>query len=117
MTLWLAIGILASAAIIVAALAIRARRRNTPARIVFELALPSKWAAELTSQTLENDAIDSRLAERDGDWLCLVTRSLRLGDPQIESTCRRLDQVASARGGGCKGHLIRRGRTATRFEH
>ena len=85
--------------------------------VVFELQLPSKWAAELTAQTLENTGTRSRLIRKGSDWRCYDTKPMGTDRSQIEATCRQLNQVAEARGGGCVAHRMRLGSRHQIFEH
>jgi hypothetical protein len=85
--------------------------------VVFELQLPSKWAAELTAQTLENDGIQSRVMRKGSHWKCYVTKPMGTDRGQIEATCRKLNQVAEARGGGCVAHRMKLGSREQVFEH
>ena len=103
--------------IAVVALGLRRRLRSQrAAQVVFDLRLPNKWAAELTGQTLMTNGIRSHLAPSGTDWLCRV-KSPGGNRGQVETLCRRLDQIAAARGGGCAAHHVTvRGETRT-FEH
>ena len=95
----------------------RASSKRRDLEVVFELRLPSKWAAELTAQTLENDNIPSRVMRKGSGWNCYVTRRMGTDRSQIEATCRRLNQVAEARGGGCAAHRVKLGSRTNVFEH
>ena len=85
--------------------------------VVFELQLPSKWAAQLTEQTLANEGIQSRILESAGEWRCCVTKPMGRDRSQVEPTCRKLNQIATARGGGCAAHRITLGTRTQVFEH
>jgi hypothetical protein len=94
-----------------------AARRRAPLVVVFELRLPSKWAAELTAQTLANDGVESRIVQKGAEWRCYVAKGMGRDRSQIETTCRRLNQVAEARGGGCAAHRVVQGAHNQVFEH
>ena len=85
--------------------------------VVFVLQLPSKWAAELTAQTLENTGIQSRVFGKGSVWTCSVKKAMGTDRSRIEPTCRQLNQVAEARGGGCVAHRIKLGKRHQVFEH
>lgn len=94
-----------------------AGRRRQDLVVVFELQLPSKWAAELTAQTLANDDIQSRIVRKGTDWRCYVTKSLGSDRSQVDAICRKLNQIAAARGGGCAAHRVKLGARTAVFEH
>ena len=106
-------------AVLAATAAALASRRRASARleVVFELRLPSKWAAELTAQTLENTGISPRVMQKGSVWTCYVTKPMGSDRGQIDATCRQLNQIAEARGGGCVAHRIRLGSRHHVFEH
>ena len=91
--------------------------RRKRLEVVFELQLPSKWAAELTAQTLENDGLQSRVMRKGSHWKCYVTKPMGTDRGQIEAICRKLNQVAEARGGGCVAHRMKLGSREQGFEH
>jgi hypothetical protein len=95
----------------------RSRRTKDNLEIAFVLGLPSKWAAELTAQTLENEGISSRLSQAGSSWRCTVRKPMGSDRSQVESTCRKLDQIAQARGGGCIAHRVKLGDRHQVFEH
>lgn len=111
----------AAALLVLAALAVlglRRRWRDPPrAEVIFDLRLPSKWAAELTSQTLMNDGVRSHLAPSGGSWVCRVKWPMGSDRGQVEALCRRFDQIAGARGGCCVAHHITVGSETRVFEH
>ena len=114
------IGLLTLAALTVPFLVVlhrRRRRRTAGCEVVFELRLPSKWAAELTAQILENDDIRSSISRAGSHWICRVRRPMGSDRSQVETLCRRLNQVAAARGGGCAAHRISLGSRVRIFEH
>ena len=107
---------------VVAVVLVMARRKGPgPKRerleVVFELQLPSKWAAELVAQTLENTGVNSRVICKGSDWKCYVAKPMGTDRGQIESTCRQLNQLAEARGGGCVAHRMKLGSKVQVFEH
>ena len=92
-------------------LGLRRRWRNDPgAQVIFDLRLPSKWAAELTSATLLDEGIRSHVATSGNHWLCRVRWPMGRDRGQVASLCQRFDQIAAARGGGCAAHHVRVGR-------
>jgi hypothetical protein len=95
----------------------RGRRTKDSLEVVFVLGLPSKWAAELTAQTLENEGISSRVSQAGSSWRCIVRKPMGGDRSQIEPTCRKLDQIARARGGGCIAHRMKLGNRQQVFEH
>lgn len=103
--------------VLVVAFSRAARGKRGRIEVVFELGLPSKWAAELTAQTLQNDGVPSRIQSKGAAWKCYVTKAMGSDRSQIESTCRKLNQVAEARGGGCVAHRVKQGSRCTTFEH
>ena len=113
--------IIAGSAIVVLVLAaarwLGGRGKRERLEVVFELQLPSKWAAELTAQTLENTGIRSQVMAKGSVWRCSVKKAMGTDRSQIESTCRQLNQVAEARGGGCVAHRIKLGKRHQIFEH
>ena len=117
-----AIILIAAGSAVVGLVLVLARWMGTGGRrerleVVFELQLPSKWAAELTAQTLENNGIQSRVMRKGSDWKCYVTKLMGTDRSQIEATCRKLNQVAEARGGGCAAHRMKLGSRVQVFEH
>lgn len=95
----------------------RVARPRESLEVVFELALPSKWAAELTAQTLENEGIESQVLPKGSLWKCCVTKPMGTDRSQIDATCRKLDQAAQARGGRCVAHRMKLGKRHQVFEH
>ncbi len=97
------------------------RRMGTRSRerleVVFELELPSKWAAELTAQALDNEDIPCRIQSRGNVFRCCVTKALGSDRGQVDRICRKLDQIAGTRGGGCVAHRMRLGSRVEVFEH
>jgi hypothetical protein len=95
-------------------------RRNAAAgatAVSYELRLPSKWAAELTQRTLDNQGTSSVIAQGGKSWICRVTVPQPGGAAHIEQTCKRLHQIAAARGGACVAHRIRTAAGIQVFEH
>lgn len=98
----------------------RAIRPGTEVVVEFDLALPSKWAAELTGRVLEVEGIQSQLARRGRrglEWVCQVSRRMRFDPAQIDRLCARFDQIAAGRGGGCAAHTVKAGRRVRPFVH
>ena len=85
--------------------------------MTYELRLPSKWAAELTQRTLENQGTSSVIAQGGKSWICRVTVPQPGGAARIENTCEHLHQIAEARGGACVAHCIRTADGIQTFEH
>ena len=85
--------------------------------MTYELRLPSKWAAELTQRTLENQGTSSVITQGGKSWICRVTVPQPGGAARIEKTCEHLHQIAEARGGACVAHRIRTAAGLQVFEH
>jgi len=79
----------------------RAIAEGVDLEVTFDMALPSKWAAELTQRALTGEGVQSRIFREEHTWLCSVVRSMKYQREAIEKASKRLDQVAGARGGGC----------------
>jgi hypothetical protein len=114
--------VLGAAGTMVALALVWAFRRRTAGRredleVVFELVLPSKWAAELTAQTLANDGITSRVVRKSAGWTCYVRKRMGKDRSGIDAACQKLDQIAAARGGGCAAHRLKLGSKEQTFEH
>ena len=84
----------------------RAIPQGSNVEIVFDLALPSKWAAELTQRALSAEGAASRIPRERNQWLCSVARSMEYHSEAVAAMARRLDQVASARGGSCARYKV-----------
>lgn len=88
----------------------RAIPEGSSVEIVFDLALPSKWAAELTQRALSAEGAASRIHRERKQWLCSVARTMEYHSEAVATMARRLDQVASARGGSCARYKVMLGR-------
>ncbi len=90
------------------------QKRAIPAgsrvEITFDLALPSKWAAELTQQALTAEGTASRIYRERRQWLCSVVRTMEYRAEAVARSARRLDQLATARGGSCKRYRVKLGK-------
>ena len=95
----------------------RGIRTGTQVEVVFELQLPSEWGAELTRQLLENQEIRSELAKDGKRWLCRVVRPMGFDLGKIQQLCKRLNQIAVARGGGCVTHTVKAGSRVEVYHH
>ena len=84
--------------------------RGKDVEIVFELVLPSKWAAQLTQQALSAGGTSSRIHRDRQHWLCSVSRVMEYHAEAVTRAARGLDQIASARGGSCKRYVVKRGK-------
>jgi hypothetical protein len=98
---WINIAIGVAVLLAIGWLVRRSRRAGPDAEILFDMTLPSKWAAELSQQVLENEGTTSEIGQVKGQWVCRV----RLGERFQAARCERLrahfDQIAVARGGDC----------------
>ena len=92
----------------------RWQKRRIPAgadvEVIFDLALPSKWAAELTQRALTADGTSSRIFREKRQWLCSVTRPMEYQAQAITKATRQLDRVAAARGGNCMRYKVKLGK-------
>jgi hypothetical protein len=115
---WLAISTLA---VIVIGITLRRSRQRirpgSPVEVIFELRLPSEWAAELTARTLRGDGLSEVDCESRDPLSCRVSQRLPYEGREIERLCGRFDRIAAGRGGGCARHVVQAGARRFVFEH
>lgn len=98
---WTTLAAAAAALLALAWLAVRRRRGRAEAEILFDMTLPSKWAAELTQQVLENEGTNAEIGQVHGQWICRVTLGERFEADRCERLRAHFDQIAAGRGGDC----------------
>lgn len=88
----------------------RAIPRGSKVEILFDLTMPSKWAAELTQRALTAEGTSSRIYREKRQWLCSVARTMEYHAEGVAKAVCRFNQIASARGGNCTRYKVKLGR-------
>ena len=95
----------------------RGLRASETVEVVFDLRLPSQWAAQLTARAAENEGKSLHVLKDGSAWVCRVTRVMPFERDQIDKLCKRLHQIAASRGGGCAAHAVTAGSRVQTYTH